>query len=407
MKTKKTYVVSAIVLSCSAPWASAQVAYVRPAYTFPLVAEGSGPAAVRMGSTPFYFSPYVGAAVGRDDNLFLSSSNEKRSTLYIVSPGFKIDARDSNKVFQLGYQAQAGRYSSSEDDNYVDHTLRSQLDVAFDRRNFLKLGYDYSRAHDPRGSTDRPIAGRPDRYWLSSPNATYAFGAPGAAGRLEVYGSAGRKRYLNNRGTTINGDRDTTEFGGVFYWRAMPRTYLLAEARRTDLDYKASQSTFDSRETRYFGGVMWEATAATTGTLKVGRLEKRFDTVHPEFSGTSWEAHVGWAPRSYSKFDFFAARSTTEATGLGSFILTDVAGVSWTHAWSSVLSTAVDARYQKDEYQGFAREDDIKSLGFKVGYKFRRWLTLGAEYNHVRRDSSQRIFEYDKNLYLLTATASM
>ena len=151
----------------------------------------------------------------------------------------------------------------------------------------------------------------------------------------------------------------------------------------------------------------WEATAATTGTLKVGRLERKFDRDLPRFTGTSWEGIVTWSPRTYSKFDFYTARQTHESTGLGNFILTSVAGVTWTHAWNSVFNTGVDLRYAKDDYQGFDRRDQIKSVGLKAGYKFRRWLTLGAEYTHSERDSNRPTFEYDKNLYLLTATASM
>ena len=407
MKANKTVIVAGLLCACSATGAIAQGAYVRPSYQSPPTPDETAPGSMQVGSSPVYFTPFVGVAAGRDDNLFLSSANEKSSTLYIVSPGFKLDARDANKVFQLGYNAQAGRFSSSEDDNFVDHTLRSQLDVAFDRRNFLKLGYDYVRGHDPRGSTDRPVAGRPDRYSLSTPSVTYAFGTPGAQGRVEAYASGARKRYLNNRDTTFASERDTPEFGAAFYWRAFPKTYVLVEARRTDLDYKSSASTLDSRETRYFGGVAWEATASTTGTVKVGRLEKRFDAVHPEFSGTSWEALVTWAPRTYSKLDLYAARTTTEATGLGNFILTQVTGVTSTHAWTSTLSTVIDARFQKDDFQGFARADETRSLSLKVGYRFRRWLTLGAEYTYTQRDSTDRVFEFDKNLYLLTATASM
>ena len=81
--------------------------------------------------------------------------------------------------------------------------------------------------------------------------------------------------------------------------------------------------------------------------------------------------------------------------------------MTWNHAWNAVLSTAILARYQRDEYQGFDREDKTKSLGLKVGYKFRRWLTLGAEYTYTQRDSNFNVFEYDRNFYLLTATASM
>ena len=153
---------------------------------------------------------------------------------------------------------------------------------------------------------------------------------------------------------------------------------------------------------------MWEATAATTGTLKVGQLRRSFDQGgFPSKTSTSWEGLITWSPRTYSQFDFYTARTTNEASGLGDFILSDIYGVSWSHMWNSVLTTGVNLRRQRDEYQGFNRTDEVTTLGFKVGYRFRRWLTLGAEYTHTNRDSNQNIFEYDKNLYLLTATASM
>ena len=402
-KMLKVAVSAAFFASASAAFAQG----IRPAYNFPSTPSGSGPASVQMGGSPLYFTPYLGLAVGHDDNLFLSNTNKRSSTVYIVSPGFKVDARNANTIFQLSYQGQIGRYTQSDDDDYLDHTFRAQVDTAFDRRNFLKVGHDFLRSHDPRGSTDRAVSGRPDRYTLSSPYMTYAFGAPGSQGRAELYYSEGRKRYLNNRDTTIGSDRITREAGGALYFRVMPKTYLMGEVRRTDFSYRLASSPFNSREDRYYGGVSWEATAATTGTVKVGRLEKRFDSGAPTFKGTSWEAIVTWAPRTYSKFDFYATRTTNESSGLGDFILSDIAGVTWTHAWSSVMNTGVDARFQRDKYKGFDRSDDIKSLGFKVGYKFRRWLTIGGEYTYTQRDSNQGAFEYDKNLYLLTATASM
>jgi len=92
---------------------------------------------------------------------------------------------------------------------------------------------------------------------------------------------------------------------------------------------------------------------------------------------------------------------------VGRFILTSVAGVTWNHAWNSYLNSSVLLRYQKDEYQGFNRTDETRSLGFKVGYKFHRTTTFGAEYTYTQRDSNQPLFEYDKNFYLLTATVAM
>jgi hypothetical protein len=361
---------------------------------------------VQIGDTPMFLSPYLGLGAGYDDNLFLSSTNEKSTTLYVFSPGFKLDARDPNKVFQLTYLAQIGRYGQSHDDDYVDQSARAQFDIAFDRRNFLRLSLDYVRGHEARGSTDRPVSGVPDKFRLVSPSATYSLGSPGAPGRLDVYYTEGDRRYLNNSDTTAAADRKAEEFGGAFYWRVMPRTHLLAEARQTNIRYHTNTSQ-NSKEERVYGGVTWDATAATTGTIKVGRLTKRFDSDDSSESTTTWEAIVNWTPRTYSKVDFYSARQTNESTGLGRFILTSVTGVTWTHAWSSVFSTGVDARYTKDEYQGFDRTDDTNSLGLRAGYKFRRWLTLGAEYTWTQRDSNLGTFDYDKNLFMLTATASM
>lgn len=396
-----------MLASAFAAGAYAQTALIRPAYQFPVAPAAGGPAYLQVGDSPFYLAPYLGLAAGHDDNIFISQDNPKSSTLYVASPGFTLDARDANKVFQLSYQSQIGRYAQSKADDYVDHSVGAQLDMAFDRRNFLRLGLGYVRGHDPRGTTDRAISTSPDKYRVSSPSVTYAFGTPGAQGRIETYYGESDRQYLNNRETTARSNRTSREFGGTFYWRVLPRTYLLAEARETHIRYDLPGSPFSADERRYYGGVSWEATAATTGVLKVGNVKRRFVSDLPTESATSWEGTVRWAPRTYSRLDFYTVRTTSESTGLGSFILSSVTGVLWTHSWSSVLSTGVDIRYLKDEYQNFNRTDETKSAGLKVGYRFRRWLTLGAEYTYTQRESNVGGFDYDRNLYLLTATASM
>ena len=120
----------------------------------------------------------------------------------------------------------------------------------------------------------------------------------------------------------------------------------------------------------------------------MGRAKRSFDGPIPDATFASWEGIVTWAPRTYSTFDFYTSRQTSESSGLGNFIITEATGVNWNHQWSSVLMTGVSFRFQRDDYQGFNRQDDTKMLGFKVGYKFRRWLTLGAEYSHTQRDSN-------------------
>src|SRR5260221_9085999 len=157
MTQKNLEIAAALALIGAAGIAHAQI---RPAYQYPGTPTGSGPASIQFGDTPLFFSPYIGLAVGHDDNLFLAPTNKKSSTLYVTSPGFKVDARGAGSVFQATYQGQLGRYADSEDDNYFDNTVRAQYDVAFSGRSFLRLGYDYLYSHDPRGSNRKADSGQ-------------------------------------------------------------------------------------------------------------------------------------------------------------------------------------------------------------------------------------------------------
>src|SRR5258708_36878642 len=155
----------------------------------------------------------------------------------------------------------------------------------------------------------------------------------------------------------------------------MPKTYLLGEVRKTEIKYRSpfSVSTdFSGDERRYYGGVSWEATAATTGTLKVGQLRRHFDSGLPEAKATSWEGIITWAPRTYSVFDFYTSRQTNESTGLGNFILSEILGVNWNHAWTSVFNTGVILRHQKNAFQGFNHTDKTETLGLRACYRFDR-----------------------------------
>lgn len=408
MKTNKKPLALAVTLLVAGGAAMAQTAPVRPAYQFPTTqSPARGPAAVQLGSSPVFATPFASIAYGNDSNLFLTPANELSTPYQVYGGGVNLDARDAKSVFQMGLLVSRGIYNDSRADNYTDSSARLSYDVAFDPRNFLRAKWDYLRGHDARGTTDRPDQSGPDKYSESTPGITYAYGAPGAQGRAELFASKAFKRYLNNSPATDGSDRDTTDYGGAFYWRVAPKTSLLAEARATDIEYKLSSSTLSGSETRYFVGATWEAMAATTGTVKLGQLKKDYDSARPSYSEFAWEGLITWMPRTYSKVDFYSSRQPIESTGLGDYTLSDASGVVWTHGWNSVVSTDASARFQKDKYQGFPRTDETQIYGLKATYKMRRWLTLGAEYQYTKRDSDLNIYDYDKNLWLISAVLSM
>jgi hypothetical protein len=382
---------------------------VRPQYKIP---DGAAPAedapkGIPMGEGVTLF-PTGNVIFGRDSNLFLTSTAARSSDFYILNPGFKVEAKGETNIYSLAYNARVGRYTSSSADNYVDSNANVQGEFVISRSSGLRLGGDFATGHDPRGSTDRGISGEPDQYRIAGPSVLWAYGANDAYGRFELQAARQQKRYTNNRATTVGSDRDTNNYATRFFVKVAPRTSFLVEYREDYYDYNLATSLQDSRERRYFAGVTWEATAATTGTIRVGQQTKHFDVSSvPNFSGSAWEANVQWTPVSYSKFDLVTSKATSESTGLGSFVLNKRYGVTWSHGWTQRFLTAVTYNRSQDDFIGAIRSDKTDALGLKLNYRLTRTVTLGGELNHTKRDSNLSQYEYKRNLYQLTLGAAL
>ncbi len=352
--------------------------------------------------------PWVDLSYGRDSNLFLTRLAPTSSNITTLAPGLKLVARSKATTFTFDYTSRSAKYESSRADNYSDYHLGGIGEFVFNSRTGLRLGGDYNKGHDPRGSTDRGISAKPDVFSNSGLNGLFAYGGNEASGRIELDAGSYNKRYKNNRATTIGSDRDTTNFGGRFFARFTPKTSFLVEARQDKFDYKSATSSFDSKERRFLVGVTWEATAATSGTVKVGQIRKDFtSSIIKDFSGTGWDAIAQWAPQSYSRLGLTTVKEFGESTGLGDFILTKRYGVNWTHDWNSRFTTVASASRAKDDFANGARNDTTDSFGVRINYKVQRWLTLGGELINTDRDSNNAAFKYKRNIYSLTLGATL
>jgi hypothetical protein len=369
--------------------------------------KGEGPRGIEMVEGVSFF-PYGNLAYGHDDNLYITNSNRKSTNFLVANPGFHIITRSNFGKLALDYDARIGRYFSSSDDDYRDQHFAATADLFASSSIGFRLGGLYAMGHDPRGSTDRTISTTPDLYDNTGVSALFAYGANGAAGRVEVEAGSAKRHYTNNRATTFLSDRSNDGAAARFFWRIAPKTSLVVEARQDKIDYESNVSIFDSKEKRYLIGAVWEATALTSGTIKVGQIRKDFASpALKDYSGTGWEANMRWSPLTYSSFDFFTAKSFAESTGLGNFILTKRYGAAWNHAWNSRLNSMVSVARSDDAYDGFGRDDKTTSLGLKLNYKLLRSVTVGGEYVYTKRDSNISNFEYKRNVFMLTLGATL
>lgn len=374
----------------------------------PATGQPTPPGGVPLG--PMIAYPGLDVGVGHNDNLFSSNINKRGSTQTVVSPSLKIEAKTGPHKFDAAIRVDDYRYSNSTADNYTAYSLLGNADLSITGRAGLKMRAEYRRGVDPRGSTDRVGGTTPDEYVNQGIGGIFSYGAPGAQGRIEIDAGAFSRRYQNNRTTTEVSDRDYNQLGATFFWRVAPKTEILAVAQRRGIDYLLPTSTQDSTEMNYLVGAKWEATAKTTGIVKFGRLEKKFNTAaRTDFSGSSWDAIVRWSPLTYSVLDFNTSKVTNESTGTGDFLVTQTYGVVWNHAWNSRFSSAATANWRNDKFDGAGatREDKTGTLGIRLNYQWQRWLRFSGEYTRTDRTSNINTFDYGRNLILFTVGATL
>ena len=359
--------------------------------------------------------PSVQVGYGYDDNVTNAERGKRSSTTLSISPAVSFNTAFGPSRYSLSYSGQGQRAVDSRRDDVDSHALRLRGDHSFTARTDLGWSLSYGAGADARNSNDAARDTSTPNEWESKGlNATFGYGARSAKGRLELDLGHSEKRYTNNRELTRRLDSSADTVGARFFWRVGPKTRLLAEIQHADIEYELRESGRDSTERRYYLGGTWEATARTTGIVKLGRQTKDFDRSaegRGDFSGFSWEAQVRWAPRTYSTLNFVSSRATQESTaisaGLADYTVDQTYSVTWTHQWSAPVSTRLAWSLIDSEYKVADRQEDVTRIGLGVDYRFSRWLGLSFDYTHQRRDSTQAGSDYDKNLFMLSANFAL
>lgn len=367
-----------------------------------ILTSGTKGRAIRFSNGIFVY-PAVTAGVGYNDNVAGTPTNAKGSTVYVLRPEVVAEIKRRGDRYTAGYSGNYGKYSSSSADDFDNHDFWVAGDNYFTTRARLGWGLGYQMRSDARGSTDRIASNEPDRWRAPVARVIGIYGAPKAKGRLELEGSWMQKRYQNNRAYTEASDVDLSTVSGRFFFRFMPKTSVLFEARNTWADYKQAISTQDNTDRRLYAGLVWEATAKTTGTLKLGRAYKNFDSnTRQDGNSNSWEAEIAWSPLTYSKVELAASRSPSDSTGVGNYMINNGTNLAWTHKWASFVTSNIFAGHIKSDYEGSNRSDKTKSYGIgfyrELSYNFR----LGASWSRTNRDSTDPAAEFKRNVSMLT-----
>jgi len=260
---------------------------------------------------------------------------------------------------------------------------------------------------DPRGSTGLTTSSTPDVWHSDNINGRFNYGAPEAPGRLELDLGNQAKNYDNNLATTAVQDVNLTSAAARVFYRLGSRSQALVEIRQAVASYTSSLSNASNIEHRYYAGLTWDATAATTGIVKLGSMTKDFSSGISGLNGSSWEASVRWLPRTYSAFDLQTAREAADASGVGNYLLTTNNSLSWNHMWTGSVASRVMVGELTTEYVGGNRTDVTDSYTLTLNYAVKRWLKAGVDWSNTNNSSNVAGSAFTRNVLMFTLNATL
>lgn len=361
------------------------------------------------------FTPTLKVSENYDDNFREVENNEESSWVTRISPTLALTAYGQKSEYVLSYTADSDTFHSSQKDNNTDHHLTADAGFRFDARNQLLVNAGYHQVEETTSATPG-VQG--DKYNTKNVGGVYTFGAETARTQIDVGADYKELRYDNTsrdqNGVRLNSakERDATALRSTVYYRIGAKTRALAEVRHTDYQY-VSAKDLDATNLAFLGGLTWDATAKTTGTVKFGREEKKFDrNVNDDASGGMWEAGITWQPRTYSTFGLRARRALDEGENGAAAIKSTSTTLDWKHYWlERVYTTASYTRSEQDYIDDpQKRLDKADVFGLGLNYEMRRWLDVGIGYKYAENDSSATLpnnESFERNIYSISFTGSL
>jgi hypothetical protein len=342
------------------------------------------------------------------DLLVVSDSNITRTaealsdTATIFSPQLQFLSSLGQNMIVFDYQADFAKYKNNSQYNTTNHAVN--LSGIFDHSNRINseftLGYLY-QAEDPGlNNAQTQLDNEFNELNRKSARAVFSYGSAASIGQFVLGLDHGQQRYSNNQQSFR--DFDQQKATGTFFYRMAPKTRLLLEASVAKNDYVAVTqfAAPNSDNNTYLAGVEWEATAITSGTLKLGYQKKNFaDARLNDIDGLSYFLDMFWQPNTYTTITIGAERRTSESAeqDIGGFT-TIGHSLGLQHAFSA--RTQFKANYTQDRSDFTSsqeRTDKLKNITLVLTHRVRKWLDISLNYSHLARSSNEEIYAFSSD----------
>jgi hypothetical protein len=385
-----------------------------------------------------FLHPFLAITEYYTDNVFFTRDNRKSDFATIISPGIwltiphvyerllQIDtsnlspggfslSRYRPETFRryqayLFYNADIERYSRYSSENAVDHRAEGLFQYNF--RGGLSLDFldQFTASHDVRGTN---ITTSLDKFSSNLAGVTLSYDA---SHRFKF-----RMDYSNfflhyTAPTNDFRDRDDNAVSGYLFYKFRPKTSFFAEYEFMTIRYR-NNALSDSKEHHFFGGIAWDITAKSKGSVKAGYGIKDFtESALGSSNDFIMEAQIDHKLTPKTSLILRASRKTNETNVLTTdFVVSNTFGLEYLQRITGKVTADAKLSYTNDNYKGnFTSGGITKKLrnhyyiaAFALQYKFKEWLQIDLGYIFDLRDSSFSEFDYRNNSVFMRLTGAM
>lgn len=385
-----------------------------------------------------FIHPFLSVTEYYTDNVFFSNDDKKSDFITVISPGIWLTAphvyekllhidtsnlspggfslsRFSPEIFKryqtyLFYNADIERFSKHSSENAVNHKAEGFFQYNLRGGLSIELLDQFIASHDDRGTG---ISFKLDKFKSNLANVILIYNL---SDRFQF--RIDYSNFLVNYDASRNNfrDRDDNTFSGYIFYKFQPKTSLFLEYEFLDIQYR-EDTALNSKEHHYFGGIQWDITAKSKGSIKAGYGVKDFDDPGAENSNDFiMEAQIGHKFTPKTSLILKASRRTNETNiSAYNFVLSDTVELEYLQRVTGKITCDIKLSYTNDKYKGILTsdgvtqklEDNYYTGAFAFQYKFKEWLNLDSGYIYIKRDSNFSDFDYINNVLFLRITGSL
>ncbi|MDQ7786786.1 MAG: outer membrane beta-barrel protein [Thermodesulfovibrionales bacterium] len=390
-----------------------------------------------LGKRGGFVHPFLSITEYYIDNVFYSNDRKDDDFITVLSPGIwlavphvyekllRVETSDISpggfslsrykpeefKRYQayLFYNADIEKFAKHSSEDAVNHKFEGFFQYNLRGGLSFEVMDQYIDSHDDRGSG---IYAELDKFRTNLANFIVKYAI---SERLEL--RVDSSYFLVNYAKARNNYRDRHDWSlsAYTFYKATPKMRFFIEYEYIDITYDKNIVS-DSQEHHYFGGIQWDITAKSKGSIKAGYGTKDFASATETSNDFIFEAQIDHHFTPKTSLILKASRRTTETDiSTTDFVVSDTIELEYLQRITAKVTADIKLSYTRDAYKDeftyggrtAPLDDDYYYGAFALQYKFREWLFADAGYIFMKRDSSFSDFDYTTNVMFVRITGSL